>query len=154
MMRVLIAETNEEVAHERAAQLSMDGHRAAVALTAQAAALRLRDLPDTLVLCELDSAVETITLLRTLRGGGIPGTDSSVPVLLVGANSDEDAIRYYRAGADITLPGGSSPLLIAAALDGLATRARGERRARVLRVGRVMIDREARTAHVDDRPLC
>jgi DNA-binding response OmpR family regulator len=131
----------------------MDGHQAAVSLTALAAGLRLRDLPDVLVLCELGSAAHTITLLRALRAGEIAGSDSSVLVLLVGAESDEDAIRYYRAGADITLPSGSSPLLIAAALDALATRAHGGRRARVVRVGRVTIDPAARTAHVDGRLL-
>lgn len=85
-MRVLIAETEHQIARERAEQLCMDGHQAAVALTAQAAGLRLAELPDVLVLCELDSPVQTITLLRALRAGEIPRSDSRVPVLLVGAD--------------------------------------------------------------------
>jgi DNA-binding response OmpR family regulator len=93
-MRVLIAETEHQIARERAEQLCMDGHQAAVALTAQAAGLRLAELPDVLVLCELDSPVQTITLLRALRAGEIPRSDSRVPVLLVGADGDDDAIRY------------------------------------------------------------
>jgi len=117
-MRILIAETDHQVARERAEQLCMDGHQAAVALTAHAAGLRLADLPDVLVLCELDSPVQTITVLRALRAGEIPRSDSRVPVLLVGADGDDDATRYYRTGADITLPKASSPLLTAAAESG------------------------------------
>jgi CheY-like chemotaxis protein len=93
-MRVLIAETEQQIARERAEQLCMDGHQAAVALTAQAAGMRLAELPDVLVLCELDSPVQTITLLRAVRAGEIPRSDSRVPVLLVGADGDDDAIRY------------------------------------------------------------
>jgi DNA-binding response OmpR family regulator len=124
-----------------------------VALTAHAVGLRLGDLPDALVLCELQSAVQTIMLLRRLRAGEIARSDSSIPVLLVGADSDEDAIRYYRAGADIAIPTDSSPLLTAAALNALAARSRDGRRTRVVRIGGVTIDSQARTAHVDGRPL-
>ena len=152
-MRVLIAETDQQLARERAQQLRMEGHQAAVALGAHAAGMHLADLPDVLVLCQLDTPVRTIALLRALRAGEIPRSDSSVPVLLVGADSDEDAIRYYRAGADLALPSGSSPLLIAAALDALALRAQGSRPPRVLRVGALSIDRHARTAHIDDHAL-
>jgi DNA-binding response OmpR family regulator len=118
-----------------------------------AAALKLAELPDALVLCDLGSPVETIGLLRALRRGELPGSDSSLPVLLIGADNEHDQVRYYHAGADITLPNTSSPLLIAAALDALARRTAGQQRPRVVRVGRLAIDREARTAHVGDRPL-
>jgi DNA-binding response OmpR family regulator len=151
MMRVLIAETNHDVARERAEQLCMDGHQAAVALTAQAAGLRLAELPDVLVLCELENPVQTITLLRSLRAGEIPRSDSRVAVLLVGADSDEEGVRYYQAGADITLPRASSPLLIAAALDALGRGATGGQRPRLMRAGRLTVDCDARTAHVADR---
>ena len=152
-MRVLIAETEQQLAREHARQLQMDGHETALALTRHAAALKLAELPDALVLCNLGSAVETIALLRALRGGEIPGSDSSLPVLVVGAEDDHDQVRYYHAGADITLPATSSPLLIAAALDALARRTGSEQRRRVVRVGRLMIDRDARTAHFDGQPL-
>lgn len=152
-MRVLIAETDHQIARERAEQLCMDGHQAAVALTAHAAGLRLAELPDVLVLCELDSPVQTITLLRALRHGEISCSDSRVPVLLVGADGDDDAIRYYRAGADITLPSTSSPLLVAAALGALGQRGSGGQRPRLMRAGGLTIDCDARTAHVADRPV-
>jgi DNA-binding response OmpR family regulator len=152
-MRVLIADTDQQLAEEHARQLRMDGHDAAVALTARATGLRLAELPDALVLCQLDSAVQTIALLRALRAGEIPRSDAAVPVLVVGADSDQDAIRYYQAGADSTLSAASSPLLITAALDALARRTGGQPRSRRVRVGRLTIDSDARAAHVDEQPL-
>jgi DNA-binding response OmpR family regulator len=120
-----------------------------VALTAHATALKLAELPDALVLCQLDSAVYTIALLRALRAGEMPRSDAAIPVLVLGADSDQDAIRYYQAGAEITLPADSSPLLLAAALDALTRRTGGQQRSRRVRVGRLTIDRDARAAHVD-----
>jgi DNA-binding response OmpR family regulator len=152
-MRLLVIETDQQLAHALADQLCMDGHDVVVALTARAAGLHHAQLPELVVLCELDTAAQTIALLRALRAGAIPCSDSTVAVLLVGADSDQDAIRYYRAGADVTLPSSGSPLLIAAALDALALRARGGRPPRVLRVGSLRIDCEARAAQVDEEPL-
>jgi DNA-binding response OmpR family regulator len=151
-MRVLIAETDHQLARERAGQLQMDGHQASLALSARAAALKLAELPDALVLCAIGSPVQTIALLRALRSGEIPGSDATLPILVVGADHDHDAIRYYHAGADLALAKTSSPLLIAAALDALARRTM-VKRARVLRVGPLTIDRDARTACVGDQPL-
>jgi hypothetical protein len=67
-MRVLIAQADQPLAEEQARQLRMDGHHAAVALSA-------RELPDALVLCGLNSAVATIALLRALRAGEIARSD-------------------------------------------------------------------------------
>ena len=152
-MRTLIAQTDHELAEERARQLRMDGHETVVALTARATGLRLAELPDALVLCQLESAVQTIALLRALRAGEIPRSDAAVSVMVVGADTGEDAIRYYRAGADITLPADSSLLLIGAALDALACRTSGRQRSRLVRVGSLTVDRDARTAHVEQQPL-
>jgi DNA-binding response OmpR family regulator len=152
-MRVLIAETDQQLAEERARQLQMDAHHISLALTSHTTALKLAELPDALVLCRLSTPVQTIASLRALRAGEIPRSDANVPVLVVGANGDADAIRYYQAGADITLPGNSTPLLIAAALDALVRRARSGQRPRVVRVGRLSVDPDARIARVDDQPL-
>jgi len=54
-MRVLIAQADQPLAEEQARQLRMDGHHAAVALSARATGLRLAELPDALVLCGLNS---------------------------------------------------------------------------------------------------
>ena len=114
-MRVLIAEADHQLACERARQLQMDGHHASLALSGDAAAIKLAELPDALVLCTIGSPVQTIALLRALRSGEIPGTDASLPILVVGADHDHDAMRYYHGGADIALAKTRSPLLIAAA---------------------------------------
>lgn len=151
-MRVLIAETTQQLAEECARQLRMDGHDTTLALSARATALGLAELPDTLVLCQLDNPVRTIALLRALRAGEVPRSDARVPVLVVGADSDADAIRYYQAGADITLQGACSPLLIAAAVDALARRAGGAQPSRLVRVGRLSVDRDACSAP-DEQPL-
>ena len=74
-------------------------------------------------------------------------------MLVVGADHDYDAIRYYHRGADIALAKTSSPLLIAAALDALARRTVAQQRPRLLRIGPLTIDRDARTACVGEQPL-
>jgi len=91
-------------------------------------------------------------LLRELRAGEIPRADSRIPVLVVGADDDSAAVRYYRAGADVALPTESSPLLVAAGLEALVRRA-GQPQTRVVRVGCLTVDRDARTAQVDGQAV-
>lgn len=153
MRSVLIVEVDDRVSCERARQLLMDGYEVQVAKTAQAARGKLAEGPDALVLSDAGGGPETIALLRGLRGGEIPRGDSTVPVLVVGADGDSAAVRYYRAGADVALPTASSPLLVAAGLEALARRSEGEeRRQRVLRVGSLTVDCDARTVEVDTGP--
>ena len=151
-MRVLIADTDQQLARERARQLQMDGHQPSLALTAHAAALKLAEKPDALVLCNLPSPVEAIALLRALRSGEILGSDPRLPILVIGADHDHDTIRYYHAGVDLALASTSSPLLIAAALHALARRTVAQR-PRLLRVGAHTNDRDARSARVGEQPL-
>ena len=154
MRSVLIADADERLLRERAEQLLMDGYEVQVASTAQAARIKLGDAPDALVLCSAGGRPETIALLRELRAGEIPRADSRLPVLVVGADDDSAAVRYYRAGADLALPTSSSPLLVAAGLEALARRTAGEHeRRRMLRVGSLTVDCDARLAQVDDRAV-
>ena len=110
---------------------------------------RLADGPDALILC---GEPQTIGLLRELRAGAIPRADSTTPVLVVGADDDSTGVRYYRAGADVALPAESSPLLVAAGLEALVRRT-GPPQTRIVRVGSLTVDRDARTAHVDGRAV-
>ena len=96
----------------------------------------------------LSTGPETIGLLRELRAGEIPRANSRLPVLVVGVDDDSAAVRYYRAGADVALPSESSGLLVAAGLEALARRA-GPQERRIVRVGSLTVDRDARTAEVD-----
>jgi DNA-binding response OmpR family regulator len=146
---VLLVETDELELHERTEQLLMDGYAVDSVSAIDQARVRLADGPDALV---LSSGPETIGLLRDLRAGEIPRADSRLPVLAVGVDDDSAAVRCYRAGADIALPSESSGLLVAAGLEALARRA-GAQETRVVRVGSLTVDRDARIAQVENRAL-
>jgi len=151
---VVIVEADDRLLRERADQLLMDGYQVYTASTAQAARIKLAQAPDALVLCSAGTGPESIGLLRELRAGAIPRADSKLPVLVVGADDDSGAVRYYRAGADVALPTRSSPLLVAAGLEALARRAAGEHeRRRMLRIGSLTVDCDARVAEIDDRAV-
>ena len=146
---VLLVETDELVLRERTEQLLMDGYAVDAVSRIDQARAKLADGPDALV---LSSEPEAIGLLRQVRGGEIPRADCRVPVLVVGVDDDSAAVRYYQAGADVALPSESSGLLVAAGLEALARRA-GPAETRVMRVGSLTVDRDARTAHVAGRPV-
>ena len=151
MMRVLIADQDQQFAAQRADQLLIDGHEPVIALSARALGLKLAELPDTQLLGDLGGTSTTIALLRQLRAGACRQADNTVPVLVIGADSDTDSIRYYRAGADALLPSDCSPLLIA------AVEALGRRTAapgpRLLKIADLVLDLDARTGRVEDREL-
>ena len=148
-VNMLLVETNELELRERTEQLLMDGYAVDSVNTVDQARVRLAQSPDALV---LSSGPNTIGLLRELRAGEIPRADSRLPVLVVGADDGSAAVRFYRAGADVALPSESSGLLVTAGLEALTRRA-GPPETRVLRVASLTVDRDARTAHVDSRPL-
>jgi DNA-binding response OmpR family regulator len=151
---VLIVEADERLLGERAEQLLMDGYEVDAVSTVRAALIKVGEHPDALVLCNAGSPPETIGLLRRLRSGEIARADSRLPVLVVGADDDSAAVRYYRAGADLALSTHSSPLLVAAGLEALARRAPGEQqRPQMLRVGSLTVDCDARVAEVDHRAV-
>ena len=119
-VNVLLVETDELERHDRVEQLSMDGHAVDAVGDVDDARGRLAERPDALI---LGDEPQTIGLLRELRAGEIPRADSRIPVLVVGADDDSAAVRYYRAGADVALPSESSSLLVAAGLETLMRRA-------------------------------
>jgi DNA-binding response OmpR family regulator len=149
VVNVLLVETNERVLRERAEQLLMDGYAVDAVSHTDRARAKLAEGPDALV---LSSEPEAIGLLRQVRGGEIPRADCRVPVPVIGVDNDAAAVRCYRAGADVALASESSGLLLAAGLEALARRA-GPAQTRVMRVGNLTVDRDARTAHVDGRPV-
>jgi DNA-binding response OmpR family regulator len=150
---VLIVEADERLLSERADQLLMDGYDVDAVSTFEAARIKLAERPDAVVLAATGSGPAMIGLLRRLRGGEIARADSAVPVLVIGADDDSAAVRYYRAGAGLALPASSSPLLVAAGLEAVARRTGGERSRQVVRVGCLTVDYDARTAEVDGRAV-
>lgn len=153
MGSVLIVEADERLLGERAEQLLMDGYQVDAVGAFEAARIKLAERPDTLVLSNAGSRPMTVALLRQLRAGEIARADPTLPVLVVGADDDSAAVRYYRAGADLALPSHSSPLLVAAGLESLARRTGSEQRRQVARVGSLTVDCDARTAQIDNRPV-
>ena len=148
-VNVLLVETDELELRERTEQLLMDGYAVDSVRAIDQARVKLAEGPDAVV---LSGGPETIGLLRELRAGEIPRADSRLPVLALGVDDDSAAVRYYRAGADVALPSESSGLLVAAGLEALSRRA-GALETRVLRLGSLTVDRDARTAQVDGRPV-
>jgi DNA-binding response OmpR family regulator len=132
----------------------MDGYEPEVAASPAAAQLKLAQGPEAVVLGDLGGGPATIDLLRALRAGEIPSTDATTPVLVVGADDDSAAVRYYRAGADIALPSRSPPLLVAAGLEALQRRTGGDlQHRRQLRVGSLTVDCDARVVTVAGQPV-
>jgi two-component system response regulator MtrA len=153
MPSVLIVESDDRLLAERAEQLLMDGYAVDAVSTFEAARIKLVELPEMLVLCNLGTGPDTIGLLRQLRAGEFARADHDVPVLVVGADDDSAAVRYYSAGADLALPSRSSPLLVAAGLDSLARRTDPEQRHQILRVGTLRLDCQAHTCEVGGRDV-
>lgn len=153
MPSVLIVEADERLLSERAEQLLMDGYQVDAVSAFQAARLKLAERPDALVLSNAGSGPATIALLRQLRAGEIARADPAVPVLVVGADDDSAAVRYYRAGADLALPSNSSSLLVAAGLESLVRRTGSEQRRQLVRVKRLTLDCDARSAEVDGQAV-
>ncbi|MGH2867838.1 MAG: winged helix-turn-helix transcriptional regulator, partial [Solirubrobacteraceae bacterium] len=152
---VLIIEADDQALRARGDELLLDGYDVLAAQTDQHARTRLADgHPEAVVLGALDGAAGSLTFLRDLRRGEIPRADPRVPVLSIGADSDHLAVRHYQAGADLVLPTQSSPLLVTSGLAALAARTQGERqRRRVLRVGSLTVDCDARVATSDGTPV-
>ena len=148
-VNVLLVETDELELCERTEQLLMDGYAVDSVSTIDQARVKLAEGADGLV---LSSGPETIGLLRELRAGEIPRADCRLPVLVLGVDDDSAAVRYYRAGADVALPSESSGLLVAAGLEALSRRV-GPQETRIVRVGSLTVDRDARAAQVDSRPV-
>jgi len=153
MRNILIADSDDLTLRTRGDELLLDGYEVLAAQTDTTARAKLADSkPDALVLGTLDTPAHSLKLLRDLRAGQIPRADTHLRVLSTGADNDPQTVRHYQAGTDIALPSTASPLLIAAGLKGLAYREEQPRR-RILRLGSLTVDCDARTASVDHRPV-
>ncbi|MGH2871847.1 MAG: winged helix-turn-helix transcriptional regulator [Solirubrobacteraceae bacterium] len=155
MHTILIADTNDQALSARAEGLLLDGYDVHIARTEPHTRFKLTTAaPDALVLGTLETAARSLKLLRALRAGEIARTEPRMPVIALGADTDTQAVRHYRTGADIALPAGASPLLLKGALDALAARTGSEQlRHRVLRAAGLVIDCHARAVTVHGVPV-
>jgi len=153
MRNVLLAETDDLTLRARGDELLLDGYEVLTADTDTTARRQLADSkPDALILGTLQTAAQSLQLLRELRAGTIPRADNHLPVLSTGADNDPQTVRHYQAGTDIALPSTASPLLIAAGLKALAQRQDQPRR-QILRTGSLAVDCDARIATIDEKPV-
>jgi DNA-binding response OmpR family regulator len=148
MDEILVVEADRPTLTQRAEELLADGHDVYTADNAASARTKLPDA-QALILGQLASPAEGLTLLRALRHGEIPHADTMMPVITIGADRDHELIRHYQAGADIALPSTASPTLLNMTLGALSDRvARTAAGPAALTVGDLRIDRAARTATV------
>lgn len=155
MHTILIVESDDHALTRRGDELLLDGYEPAVARSDGQARHKLaHSRSEAMLLGSLDSPAAALALLRDLRNGKVPGADPLLPTITIGADTDPLAIRHYEAGADIVLTEDPSPLLVASALAALAHRLRPQEHShRILRVGTLCIDCDARTATVGSTPV-
>jgi DNA-binding response OmpR family regulator len=154
MENVLVVEADPQTLRARGDELLLDGLEVYTASTRHHALTRLEyETIDAVVLGSLNERAESLALLRELRSGTVLRVDPQLPVVAVGADTDHTALRYYQAGADIALHSTASPLLIKGALDALVSRLELHQHHRLLRVGHLAVDCDARIATVNGSPL-
>ena len=155
MHTILIAEADDHALRAQGDELLLDGYEPLTAQTDQHARHKLATTtPYAMLLGCLETQAVSLKLLRELRAGEIAHADPRLPTVTIGADSDHVAIRHYEAGADIVLPTNPSPLLVSSALAALAARSQGEtQRRRILRVGSLTVDCDARTASSDGQAI-
>jgi DNA-binding response OmpR family regulator len=143
---VLLVEDDPKTAASLRLYLEHAGHRVVVAEdgdTALAAAARER--PDVVVLDWMLPCRDGLEVCRTLRSA------SPVPILMLTARGlEEDKLRALYQGADDYVVKPFSPREVVARVHAALRRAGGER---TMQAGRLVLDREARTAAVNGAPL-
>ena len=155
MRCVLIVESDDRLLRERADQLLMDGYEVDAVSTSQAARIKLAE-----------RAGRAGALQR--RHAGPSRSDCSASCAPARSRALTPRCRCSWSAPTTTprrcattapaptsrYPSRSSPLLVAAGLEALARRTAGEQeRRRMLRVGSLTVDCDARVAQVDDRAV-
>jgi DNA-binding response OmpR family regulator len=154
-LKVLVVDADERSLSQRADHLLLEGHEVSVAAAAHAAQIKLAgEQPDVVLLASVGAPARTLAFLRELRSGALRGADQRVRVLSVGVDDDAVATIHLTAGSDLVLPSRASPALVAAAVRMLGGRARErDLPSRMLQVGSLTLDTDARTARVAERCL-
>ena len=154
-LKVLVVDADERSLSQRADHLLLEGHEVSVAAAEHTARTKLvAQQPDVVLLAGVGAPARTVALLRDLRSAALPGADQRVRVLSVGVDDDTVATIHLAAGSDLVLGSSASPPLIAAAVRMLGGRARErDLPSRMLQVGSLTLDTDARTARVAERCL-
>lgn len=147
---VLVIEADEQQAQARVEQLRIDGF-AARAVWSETAARALLAGAEAAVLGDVDgSLAPAIQVLRDLRAGRLTAVDPALPVVAV-VRTEAECLSAYAAGADMALSRTASTAVLSATVRALM-RLRSRTPTRV-QIGRLEIDRSARSVTVDGAPL-
>jgi DNA-binding response OmpR family regulator len=144
--RILLIEDDARLAEMVSEYLGEAGFRVSIAAQGRAGLERLAREPfDALVLDLMLPDMDGLELCRQLRA------KSDVPLLMLTARGDAaDRIVGLEIGADDYLPKPFSPRELLARLRAILRRGKGRDAAsRLLRFGRLEVDRDARTVRVD-----
>ena len=143
--RILIIEDDKRLAEMVMNYLGEAGFRATVAPTGGGGiALHDREAFDALVLDLMLPDMDGLEVCRRIR------KHSSTPILMLTARGDTmDRVVGLEMGADDYLPKPFEPRELLARLKSILRRAKGDRKAEILRYGRLEIDVDARQARLD-----
>ena len=148
--RVLVVDGDPERVRGRVQQLLLDGWHAESLTRESVVRARLADVK-LVVLGDLQgSAAPSLGMLRDVRAGRIEGVDTRLRAIAL-ADTEPQILSAYQAGADMTLPRAASGTLLSASVGALARRS--WRIDDVVRLGGLEVDRAARTAVIDGRPV-
>jgi two-component system phosphate regulon response regulator OmpR len=145
--RILLIEDDARLAAMVSEYLGEAGFRVSVAAEGRSGLERLAREPfDALVLDLMLPDMDGLEVCRQLRA------KSDTPVLMLTARGDAtDRIVGLEIGADDYLPKPFEPRELLARLRAILRRGKGAAAAKPLRFGRLEIDRDARSASVDDK---
>jgi DNA-binding response OmpR family regulator len=146
--RVLLIEDDPRLAEMVTSYLGGAGFRVATAATGAAGiAQHGREAFDALILDLMLPDMDGLEVCRRIRAR------ADTPILMLTARGDAmDRVVGLELGADDYLPKPFEPRELLARLNAILRRAKGDRRADVLRFGRLEIDVGAREARLDGEP--
>jgi len=152
--RILVVDDEPDILSLLVYQLSREGYRISTAVDGRSAvSTALEDRPDLIVLDLMLPAMDGYQVLRELREDE---RTSEIPVLLLTARrEEEDRIHGFEKGADAYVTKPFSPRELVLRVGALLRRARAEPvdAHRRLRLGAVVLDRDAHRAFVDGEEM-
>ena len=149
-VRVLVVDDDERVRTMVTWQLEADGHDVTEAADGVSALERLRTWCPGLVVLDLSlPAMGGLDLLRTVRRGGLPGSEDLPSIVLSGRSGESDRILGLDLGADDYLVKPFSPGELAARVRSVLRRASTAVGGDTLSAGPLDIDVTSRTARRD-----